>query len=81
MKEKFNVKKLYVHGGFSEEDIKKRGNALSQTQPPAERVQLRGTALYDSIIADFLMLTTEKRRLSNLHGTALRMTSVNSCLR
>ena len=53
MKEKFNVKKLYVHGGFSEEDIKKRGNALSQTQPPAERVQLRGTALYDSIIADF----------------------------
>lgn len=53
MKEKFNVKKLYVHGVFSEEDIKKRGNALSQTQPPAERVQLRGTALYDSIIADF----------------------------
>jgi len=31
VKEKFNVKKLYVHGVFSEEDIKKRGNALSQT--------------------------------------------------
>ena len=71
VKEKFNVKKLYVHGVFSEEDIKKRGNALSQTQPPAERVQLRGTALYDSIIADFFNADNGKESFeqSAWHGT------------
>ena len=71
VKEKFDVKKLYVHGVFSEEDIKKRGNALSQTQPPAERVQLRGTALYDSIIADFFNADNGKETLeqSAWHGS------------
>lgn len=71
VREKFDVKKLYVHGVFSEEDIKKRGNALSQTQPPAERVQLRGAALYDSIIADFFNADNEKETLeqSAWHGT------------
>ena len=71
VREKFDVKKLYVHGVFSEEDIKKRGNALSQTQPPAERVQLRGAALYDSIIADFFNADNGKETLeqSAWHGT------------
>lgn len=71
VREKFDVKKLYVHGVFSEEDIKKRGNALSQTQPPAERVQLRGAALYDSIIADFFNADNGKETLeqSAWHGS------------
>ena len=71
VREKFNVKKLYVHGVFSEEDIKKRGNALSQTQPPAERVQLRGAALYDSIIADFFNADNGKESFeqSAWHGS------------
>ena len=71
VREKFDVKKLYVHGVFSEEDIKKRGNALSQTQPPAERVQLRGAALYDSIIADFFNADNGKESFeqSAWHGT------------
>lgn len=71
VREKFDVKKLYVHGVFSEEDIKKRGNALSQTQPPAERVQLRGATLYDSIIADFFNADNGKETLeqSAWHGS------------